>query len=97
MKNGRMGMTIFTTMVSTMRWNSTNSAVKRDAFAHTAARPSMSARARALVTGMMEGMSRGNSKLGTSRRASAPSARVRCGMIPKPAAMESSAAPRVDR
>ena len=90
-------MTIFVTTASTMRWNSTSSAVNREARAHTAARPSMSARASALVTGIMAGMSRGNSRSGTSRSASVPAPNVRCGIMPNPAAMESSAAPKVER
>ena len=66
MKKGRTGMTTFFTTLRTMFWNSWSTAVMVPALVHTAAKPMRTENTRALMTGMIWGMSSWKATPGSS-------------------------------
>ena len=64
-KTGSTGMTTFVTMESTICWNSSRTSVITSALVHVAARPRSSENTRALMTGMIWGISSWNTMSGS--------------------------------
>ena len=91
-KKGSRGMMTFFTMSRMMFWNSASTVEMVPALVHTAARPISTLNTRALITGMICGMSSWNATAGSSCSPSTLLAMLRCGMMPKPAPMDMKAA-----
>ena len=79
MKKGRMGMTTFFTTLRTIFWNSWSTAVMVRALVQTAARPMRTEKTKALITGMIWGISSLNATPGSSFRPSIVEAMGRWG------------------